>query len=160
MTLAKGIANGMPLSAVVSSGRIMDGWAPGTHGTTFGGNPVSLCAAAATLRVIEEERLLENAAVVGSEALERLESMKDRHPVIGDVRGRGLMIGVEFVREGKEPDRATVEKIMKTCLARGLLLVECGGDKIILRLIPPLVVTREEMAHGLDILEEAIVKSA
>jgi len=156
MTMAKGIANGMPLSAVVSTDKIMEGWAPGTHGTTFGGNPVSLSAAAATLQVIEEEGLLENAATVGRYALERLNAMKDRHPSIGDVRGLGLMIGVEFVREGKEPDRAGVEKIMKTCLDRGLLLIECGEDKNILRLIPPLLIKREEMDKGLDILEEAI----
>lgn len=156
MTLAKGIANGMPLSAVVSSEKIMAGWASGAHGTTFGGNPVSLSAATATIKVIKEEELLENAASVGRHALERLNTMKGRYPAIGDVRGLGLMIGVEFVKNEKEPDSALVEKIMKTCLNRGLLLIECGGDKNILRLIPPLIITRDEMDRGLDILEEAI----
>ena len=93
---------------------------------------------------------------MGRYALERLNAMKDRHPSIGDVRGLGLMIGVEFVRDGKEPDSRGVEKIMKTCLERGLLLIECGEDKNILRLIPPLIITREEMDKGLDIFEEAI----
>jgi 4-aminobutyrate aminotransferase len=156
MTMAKGIANGMPLSAVVSSEKIMAEWVPSAHGTTFGGNPVSLSAATATLKVIKEEELLENAASVGSFALERLNAIKDRYPAIGDVRGLGLMIGVEFVKNAKEPDGAIVEKIIRNCLQRGLLLIECGGDKNVLRLIPPLIITRDEMARGLDILEEAI----
>jgi len=160
MTLAKAIANGLPLSAVVSTRKIMEGWAPAAHGTTFGGNPVSLAAAAAAVNVIEEEGLLENAAAMGRTALERLALMKEKHSSIGDVRGLGLMIGVELVRNGKEPDKAGVEKVMRHCLEEGLVLIECGGDKNVIRLAPPLTITRQELEQGLDLLEEAVAKTA
>ncbi len=98
MTIAKGIASGMPLSAVAARREIMAKWPPGAHGTTFGGNPVACAAAIATISVIEEEKLLENAASVGGYAMERLKDMKERHPSMGDVRGLGLMVGIEFVK--------------------------------------------------------------
>ncbi|GAB4409218.1 MAG: aspartate aminotransferase family protein [Thermodesulfovibrionales bacterium] len=160
MTVAKGIASGMPLSAVVSKKEIMSGWPPGAHGTTFGGNPVSCAAAIATLKVIEEEGLLENARVVGSYAMEILSTIKERNPCVGDVRGLGLMIGIEFVREGKEPDTEGLKKIMGYCLERGLVLLEAGPEKNIIRLAPPLIVRKEEMERGLGILGEAIEKAS
>lgn len=156
MTIAKGIASGMPLSAVAARKEIMAKWPPGAHGTTFGGNPVACAAAIATLRVIEEEKLLENVTSVGRYAMERLKDMKEKHLSIGDVRGLGLMIGIEFVKEGREPLTKELKKIMDYSLEKGLILVECGVDKNVIRLAPPLVVTREEMEKGLDILEEAI----
>ncbi|MBI3592793.1 MAG: aspartate aminotransferase family protein, partial [Nitrospirae bacterium] len=112
MTVAKGIASGMPLSAVVSKKEIMSRWPPGSHGTTFGGNPVSCAAAIATLEVIEEEGLLGNAMTVGNYAMEILSSIKERNSCIGDVRGLGLMIGIEFVKDGKEPYTEGLKKIM------------------------------------------------
>ena len=156
MTVAKGIASGMPLSAVVSKREIMSEWPPGAHGTTFGGNPVSCAAAMATIEVIEEEGLLGNAATVGNYAMEILSSIKERHSCVGDVRGLGLMIGIEFVREGKEPYTEGLKKIMGYCLERGLVLLEAGAEKNIIRLAPPLIVKKEEMERGLEILEEAI----
>ena len=156
MTIAKGIASGMPLSAVAARREIMAKWPPGAHGTTFGGNPVACAAAIATLKVIEEEGLLENAATVGRHAIERLKDMKESHPCIGDVRGLGLMIGIEFVKEGREPLTGELKKIMDYCFEKGLILVECGVDKNVIRLAPPLIITGEEMEKGLDILEEAI----
>jgi 4-aminobutyrate aminotransferase len=156
MTIAKGIASGMPLSAVAAKREIMANWSPGAHGTTFGGNPVACAAAIATLRVIEEEGLLENAAAVGNYAFERLKTMQERYASIGDVRGLGLMTGIEFVREGSEPFSEGLKNILDHCLQNGLILVECGVDKNVIRLAPPLIITRQEMEKGLDILEEAI----
>lgn len=155
MTVAKGIASGMPLSAVVSKKDIMDKWSAGAHGTTFGGNPVSCAAAIATIEVIEKEGLLENALSVGSFAMERLNAMQEKCPCIGDVRGLGLMIGIEFMKDD-EPYTDGLKGIMNRCLERGLVLVECGVDKNIIRLAPPLIIKKEEMEKGLDILEEAI----
>lgn len=157
MTIAKGIASGMPLSALVSTKEIMGKWPPGAHGTTFGGNPVSCAAAIATIAVIEEEGLLENAARIGGRAMEHLSSLREDHACIGDVRGLGLMIGIEFVKNGSQPDPERLREILRFCLERGLMLIECGVDKNIIRLAPPLIVTVEEMDRALEILEEAIV---
>ncbi len=159
MTIAKGIASGMPLSALVSTKKIMGRWAPGSHGTTFGGNPVSCAAAIATIDVIERGHLLKNAATVGAYTLNRLQTMKRRYRRIGDVRGLGLMIGIEFVKNKKTPDTVGCRNIEKYCLDRGLILVECGADKNIIRLAPPLIIREKEMENGLSILEEAIVKA-
>ena len=156
MTVAKGIASGMPLSAVVSGRKIMGQWPPGAHGTTFGGNPVSCAAGIATIGVIEDEGLLGNAAAAGDYALQRLLRMKERHRCLGDVRGLGLMIGIEFVTNGLEPDSEGLKKIIGYCAQKGLILLECGVDRNIIRFAPPLVVTTEEVQRGLDILEEAI----
>lgn len=156
ITIAKGIASGFPLSAVGSSARIMSDWPPGAHGTTFGGNPVSCAASLATIEVIEKEDLLRNAAEVGIYALNRLASMQKNHPFIGDVRGLGLMIGIEMVKKDCSPDKERLKKIIERCLERGLILVECGLDKNIARLMPPLITTEEEMKRALDIFEEAL----
>lgn len=157
MTVAKGIASGMPLSAVASSRKIMSRWPAGAHGTTFGGNPVSCAAAIATLRVIEEENLLENTRKVGNMALKRLKTIGKRFDCIGDVRGLGLMIGIEFVKDGR-PFTKGLNRILNYCLRRRLVLIECGVDRNVIRLAPPLIVKRGEMESGLDILEEAIEK--
>ncbi|HYA26523.1 MAG TPA: aspartate aminotransferase family protein [Thermodesulfovibrionales bacterium] len=156
MTMAKGIASGMPLSAVGAKSEIMMRWSPGAHGTTFGGNPISCAAAIATLKIIEEEGLLENARQVGCYAQERLNGMKERFPCIGDVRGLGLMIGIEFVQNDGTPFKELLKKVLDCCLEKGLILIECGVDKNVIRLAPPLIVSREEMEKGLDILEEAV----
>ncbi len=157
MTIAKGIASGMPLSAVASSKSIMSRWPAGAHGTTFGGNPVSCAAAIATIKVIEKENLLDNARKVGKMALTRLKTIEERASCIGDVRGLGLMIGIEFVKDGR-PFTRGLKQILDYCLRKGLVLVDCGVDKNVIRLAPPLIVKGEEMEKGLDILEEAIGK--
>ncbi len=156
MTLAKGIASGMPLGAVISTRDLMGAWPPGAHGTTFGGNPVSCAAAIATIDVIRSERLLENAAVIGGHAMDFLREMQERHRCIGDVRGLGLMIGVEFVDDNGNADRQRLKRIMDLCLDRGLVLLDAGVDKNIIRLAPPLIITKEEMTRGLAILDEAV----
>jgi len=156
MTVAKGIASGMPLSAIASRREIMEKWPKGAHGTTFGGNPVSCAAAIATIETIKLEGLLEKALLTGEHAMKRLRGMQERFPSIGDVRGLGLMIGIEFVREGDLPDTEGLRKVMDFCLEKGLILIECGVDKNIIRLAPPLVVKTEEMDAGLDIMEDAL----
>jgi len=157
ITMAKGIASGFPLSAVGSTVEIMSKWAPGAHGTTFGGNPVSCAASIATIDKIRDDGLLENAVRVGSYATGRLTRMQEKHLFIGDVRSIGLMIGVEIIKEDGSPDRGLLERIMKKCLDAGLIIIECGGDKNIARFMPALTITETEMEEALDIFEEAIV---
>ncbi len=157
MAVAKGIASGLPLSAVGASSSIMKKWPPGAHGTTFGGNPVSCAAALATIDSIEKKKLLDNAVKAGRCAVERLLAMRDRHPsLIGDVRGLGLMIGIEFINDDRSPSKERLAKVIGRCLERGLIIVECGIDKNIARLMPPLIVTGKEMQKALDIFEEAL----
>jgi 4-aminobutyrate aminotransferase len=156
MTVAKGIASGMPLSAVAATKEIMREWPPGAHGTTFGGNPVSCAAAIATIDTIEKEGLLERATETGTHALQRLREVQGRCPGIGDVRGLGLMIGIEFVKDGGKPDTEGLKRVIDYCRKKDLILLECGVERNIIRLAPPLVVTREEIDRGFKILEEAI----
>lgn len=156
MTVAKGIASGFPLSAVVSTPELMSRWSPGAHGTTFGGNPVSCVAAIATIETIEKEKLLERATLLGDYALQRLKGMQERYPSIGDVRGLGLMIGIEFVREDGSPDGELCKTVCLGCEEKGFILIECGVDKNIIRFMPPLITTQGEMEKALDIFEEVL----
>lgn len=156
MTLAKGIASGFPLSAVASTKTIMSKWPPGAHGTTFGGNPVSCAAGIATIETILKDKLLDNAAKVGRYALNRLKDMQKDYSVMGDVRGLGLMIGIEFVKKDKSPDREFLKKVLNDCYKKGLILIECGIDKNIVRLMPPLIATMQEMEKAIGIFEEAV----
>lgn len=154
VTLAKGIASGMPLGALVARDEVMQ-WHSGGHGSTFGGNPVSVAAALATLRLLEGG-LVENAAAVGSHLMGLLRSRLLRHPVVGDVRGLGLMIGVEIVadRATRAPAPDLRERILEEAFRRGLLLLGCGKSTI--RLAPPLIIDREDAELAVGILEEAI----
>jgi 4-aminobutyrate aminotransferase len=154
VTMAKGIASGMPLSVCMSRAHIMD-WLPGSHASTFGGNPIALAAALATIDIIEREAM-QNAATVGSAALARLGTWIGKHAIVGDVRGRGLMIGVEIVRdsETRTPAPDLRNKIVDLAFERGLLLLGCGETTI--RLCPPLIVKQQETDVALDILEECI----
>jgi 4-aminobutyrate aminotransferase len=156
MTIAKGIASGLPLSAVAAKKEIMEKWPKGAHGTTFGGNPVSCAAAAATIGIIGKEGLLDQTLRTGGHAIQKLKSIQERYPCIGDVRGLGLMIGIEFVTAAGGPDTAGLNKVIGRCLEKGLVLLECGVDKNIIRLAPPLIVRAEEIDAGLDIFEEAL----
>jgi 4-aminobutyrate aminotransferase len=152
--IAKGIASGMPLGICMARAEIMD-WIPGSHASTFGGNPVSIAAALATMDIIEREALA-NAARVGNLMLERLNGWKTTHPLVGDVRGRGLMIGIELVKDKKtrEPATAMRNRIETLAFERGLLVLGCGETA--LRLCPPLIVNEHEASVALDILEEAL----
>jgi 4-aminobutyrate aminotransferase len=152
--IAKGIASGMPLGICMTRAEIMD-WVPGSHASTFGGNPVSIAAALATMDIIEREGLA-NAARVGSMMLERLAGWTTSHPLVGDVRGRGLMIGIEIVKDKatREPAAALRNRIEVLAFERGLMLLGCGETSI--RLCPPLIVNEHEAMIALDILEEAL----
>jgi 4-aminobutyrate aminotransferase len=154
ITSAKGIASGLPLGACIARKSVMD-WAPGTHGNTYGGNPISCAASLATIDLIENG-YLKNAAEVGTYAMDALEEIKARHPSIGDVRGKGLMIGVEFVtdRETKEPAHDLTERVVALGYERGLLMLSCG--KSVIRIAPPLSMSKSEMDEGLNIFEEAL----
>jgi 4-aminobutyrate aminotransferase len=157
MAVAKGIASGLPLSATVASKQLMKQWPLGSHGTTFGGNPVACSAALATLEVFREERLLENTRTVGRYAYERLQEIRAKHPVIGDVRAVGLMIGIEIInpRTG-EPDGKGLLDILDRCLEKGVLFYLCGNSGEVIRMIPPLTVTAAQIDDGLRMLDEAL----
>lgn len=152
--MAKGIASGMPLGICMTRADIMD-WVPGSHASTFGGNPVSLAAAMATMDVLEREGI-RNAALVGDFMLERLRGWKQTHPLVGDVRGRGLMIGIELVldKTTREPATALRNRVEVLAFERGLMILGCGETSI--RLCPPLIVNQHEATIALDILEEAL----
>jgi len=156
VTMAKGIASGMPLSACIAKAEVMN-WVPGSHASTFGGNPLCLAAALATIEIIEREAMA-NAATVGSAGLERLATWVEKHEIVGEVRGRGLMIGVEIVenKRTKAVAGAVRDRIVDLAFERGLLLLGCGENTI--RLCPPLVVSQAEMDVALDLLEECIVE--
>jgi 4-aminobutyrate aminotransferase len=154
VTSAKGIASGLPLGACIARESVMQ-WPRGTHGNTYGGNPISCAASLATIELLEEQYLT-NAAEVGQYTLDALEEIQMRHPSIGDVRGKGLMIGVEFVKDKntKEPNEAIRDRVEKYGFQHGLLLLGCGKSAI--RLAPPLCITEQEINEGLEVFESVI----
>lgn len=157
MAVAKGIAAGLPLSATVASKELMDQWPLGTHGTTFGGNPLACSAALASIEVLKEERLLENAQTLGAYALKELDKLKQKHPVIREVRGVGLMIGIELMDpQTKRPDGKAVMEVLDDCLKQGVLFYLCGNSGEVIRMIPPLVVTQEQIDEGIQVLDQAL----
>src|SRR5271154_4253515 len=152
--IAKGIASGMPLGICMAKADIMN-WVPGSHASTFGGNPLCIAAALATMDILEREGM-QNAATVGEKMLERLRPWVAKHPTVGDVRGRGLMIGVELVKDkqSRTPVGPMRDKVVDLAFERGLLILGCGETSI--RLCPPLIVNEHEANVALDILEECI----
>jgi len=157
VTSAKALSSGFPLSAVVGKAEIMDAMKPGQLGTTFGGNPVSVAAALATLDVIEKEGLLERATEIGRQAMARLRDLQSRYPGIGDVRGKGAMVALEFVAEdGITPDPKTVEKVVSYARDAGLVLLPTGSYSNVIRLLPPLILTDEQLDEGLTVIERAV----
>ncbi len=156
MTVAKGIASGFPLSAVVARRQIMKQWPSGAHGTTFGGNPVACAAAIATIEAIRDDGLLPRCRELGERAMARLREMQERRPLIGDVRGKGLMIGVELVEAGEKPAGAACERLLEWCRERGLIIINCGPDRNVLRLVPPLTISDDELDQALAIIDEGL----
>jgi 4-aminobutyrate aminotransferase len=154
VTIAKGIASGMPLGVMLARAEIMD-WAPGSHASTFGGNPVCIEAALATMNVLEREGI-GNAEVVGNHILRRLRRWVETHPMVGDVRGVGLMIGVELVKDKNTRERAhdQRDRVVDLAFERGILFLGAGENSI--RVAPPLIVTQEQADIALDVLEECI----
>jgi 4-aminobutyrate aminotransferase len=158
VTLAKAMANGLPLGAIVSRRELQERWGVGAHGSTFGGNPVACAAAIAVLETIEREGLVANAAARGEELRRGLEELRAREERIGDVRGPGLMIGVELVKDRatREPDGELAAALIARCADEGLLLLTCGTAHNTVRWIPPLDVTAAEVGEGLEIFERAL----
>ncbi|MEZ5351129.1 MAG: acetyl ornithine aminotransferase family protein [Bryobacteraceae bacterium] len=156
MAIAKGIASGMPLGATVARAAVMN-WTPGAHASTFGGNPVTVAAALATIELLEQE-LVDNAARIGAHMRARMDSWPDRFPVVGDVRGRGLMIGVELVKNRDTRERAPEfrDAIVRKLFERGVLVLGAGANTI--RLSPPLVVTEEQADHLMEQMEALLAE--
>ena len=154
VAVAKGVASGLPLGVTTARADVMN-WPPGSHASTFGGNPVSCAASLATIQLLRDS-LMKNATEVGAFMMDRLKALQQKHSLIGDVRGRGLMIGVELVRDRVTKERATTERdrVVNECFARGLLVLGAGRNAI--RLSPPLVLTKEQAATAVEILDQAL----
>jgi 4-aminobutyrate aminotransferase len=154
VTIAKGVASGIPLGVATARAETMS-WPPGSHASTFGGNPVACAASLATLKLVRES-LMQNAATVGAHLLEGARALMDKHPLVGDVRGRGLMVGIELVRDRQTKERATTERdaLVKECFKRGLLVLGAGRNAI--RLSPALVLTKQQANTALEILDQAL----
>src|SRR5581483_1524648 len=154
LTSAKGIASGMPLSAMIARAELMN-WTPGAHASTFGGNPVAVAASLATIDLLQRE-LIENSAAMGAFLQDRMRDWPERFPNVGEVRGRGLMIGIELVRDRKTKERAPDlrDRIEMMAFERGLLVLGAGPNS--LRLCPPLVITADQAQFAVDTLESCL----
>jgi 4-aminobutyrate aminotransferase len=153
MTLAKGLGSGLPIGAVVAKASLMKQWKKGAHGNTFGGNPISCAAANATVDLVREQYVA-NAAKVGAHFMKRLHEMKADYSCIGDIRGRGLMIGVEMIEKDGSPARAMVDRLLHRAYHNGLLLLSCGVST--LRFMPPLSVSEAEVDEALTYLRQSL----
>ncbi len=156
MTSAKGLASGMPVSAVVANRTIMDAWAPGAHGGTYGGNAVGTAAAVATLQVIRDEGLVEIAARMGQVLIDGLRAIQADYPVIGDVRGLGLMLAAEFVMDDGAPNPGAVARVIDACLRQHVLLLTCGTYDQVIRVVPPLIVSEEQIIEFIAVFRGAV----
>ena len=154
ITAAKGVASGLPLGVTTARAEVMN-WPPGAHASTFGGNPVSCAAALATIDLLRTS-LIKNAAEVGAHMMDLLRGLQEKHAIIGDVRGKGLMIGVELVRDRVTKERAAEERdqVVDACFARGLLVLGAGRNAV--RLSPPLVLTKAQATTAVEILDQAL----
>jgi len=159
MVMAKGMASGFPLSGIAARGEIMDQWIPGSHGGTYGGNAVSCAAAKATIEVMRDEDLIRNSDVMGKKLMDELRKLQQEYPVIGDVRGKGLMIASEFTTHDGKPDKKTAGFIRQKCLESGLLLLTCGSYGNVIRWIPPLIIEEEHLEEALEIFRDALETS-
>ena len=153
--VAKAFGNGLPIAGIVATHKVMSAWHAGEHGSTYGGNAVACAAAVAVIETMRSERLPDRAAALGKRVLERLRGWRDEFSVVGDVRGLGLMIGIEFMRDGK-PAPDIVTGVQRRCLERDLLVLSCGIDGNVIRLLPPLTIDEHELDRGLDILEQSV----
>jgi 4-aminobutyrate aminotransferase len=156
MTVAKGIASGLPLSGVFSRLDLMKKWQTGSHGGTYGGNPVACAAGVATIRAMRDEDMPGNAARRGLQLMTGLRKLQEEYPIIGDVRGLGLMIGTEFTVKGKPADKSITKAVVHACEEHGLLLLSCGTYDNVIRWIPPLVVSEAQINDALGIFAEAL----
>ena len=154
--MAKGLGSGLPISGIGSRRELMGKWMPGSHGGTYGGgSAIAAAAALATVQTIQDENLVENAAKRGEQLLIGLRELQVKFPVIGDVRGLGLMVATEFTRNGG-PDKETAKAVQNACLARNLLILTCGTYENVIRWIPPLIVTEGQIEDVLGIFTQAL----
>jgi 4-aminobutyrate aminotransferase len=156
MTLAKGLGSGMPIGLVVAKKKWMEQWKRGAHGNTYGGNPVCCAAALATLDLVERE-FMTNAATVGAYFMDRLRSLQARYSCVGEVRGRGLMIGMELVAHDGSPAKKLCDDLITRAFHRGMLLLSCGVSTV--RFMPPLMITTTDVDEAMDILEASLVEA-
>ncbi len=159
ITIAKGLASGMPLSGVIAPMRLMEKWTPGSHGGTYGGNAVSAAAAVATIQTIREENLLENARLRGAQLMNGLRCLQEKYPQLADVRGLGLMVGCEFRDRDRQPDKNTAKAVVRSCFDNRFMLLTCGPWDNTVRWIPPLIVSAEQIQSALDIFDSALRRS-
>ena len=154
VTVAKGIASGLPLGITASRADVMT-WPPGAHASTFGGNPVSCASALATIKILKDG-IIKNAETVGAHLMQKLRGLADKHAIIGDVRGRGLMIGVELVRDRQTKERATTERdrVVHEMFNRGVLILGAGRNAI--RFAPPMVLTTGQADVIVDVFDQAL----
>lgn len=151
LAMGKGIANGLPLSALGASTELLEQWPPGSHGTTYGGNPVACAAAAATIEALAD--VIPQVPKLADHALDRWAELRESHPTIGDVRGLGLMIGIDLVGDdGHSPNPEAFQHISKYAKREGMFILACGPESNVIRFIPPLNVSTEDLDHGIDIL--------
>ena len=155
---AKSIAAGVPLSAIIASAEVMEGVAPGTIGGTYCGNPLACAASLKTIEIMERDHLADRSVEIGKKVTARYKEIQKKYPVVGDVRGLGGMIGIEFVKdpETKKPDAALTADIIQTCAKNGLLVEGAGTYNNVIRFLAPLVITEEQLEAGLDIFEAAV----
>jgi 4-aminobutyrate aminotransferase/(S)-3-amino-2-methylpropionate transaminase len=159
VTTAKALAGGMPLAAVTGRAEVMDAVHAGGLGGTYGGNPVACAAALAAIEVMETDDLCGAARRIGEAVTARLEPLRDAHPAIGDLRGRGAMQAIELVVPGTdEPDADAARRIAQACHRAGVIVLTCGSFGNVIRLLPPLVIEDELLADGLDVLSGAIAE--
>jgi 4-aminobutyrate aminotransferase/(S)-3-amino-2-methylpropionate transaminase len=158
LTTSKSLAGGLPLSAVIGKREIMDAPQPGGLGGTFSGNPVACAAALAVLDNVEKYELCQKARDIGPQIMSRCREMQEKYECIGDVRGLGAMIGMEFVagRKSKTPDKETVNRVIAAALQKGVIFMNTGVTSNVIRFLPPLVMSEEQVGFGMEVLEEAI----
>jgi 4-aminobutyrate aminotransferase len=156
VVMAKGLASGFPLSGIATRAALMQHSPVGSQGGTYGGNAVSCAAAVATIGALRDEGLIENSAKMGAKLMSRLAELQERFPVMGDVRGLGLMVGVEFTKPTGEPDKTTAKAVWQRCREDGLLLLTCGTYGNVIRWIPPLVINDEHLDEALGVFERAL----
>lgn len=155
MCVAKAFGNGLPIAGLVATHAVMSHWHPGEHGTTYGGNAVACAAAIAVIDTMRRDRLADRAAMLGARVLQRLRGWRDEFEEVGDVRGLGLMIGIELVRGGR-PAADLVASIQRRCVERDLLILTCGIDDNVIRMLPPLTIDEADLDRGVDILESCV----
>jgi 4-aminobutyrate aminotransferase len=154
LVMGKAIANGLPLSAVGASHALLAKWEPGSHGTTFGGNPISCAASAATVNALKD--VIPGVAERSDHAFTRLGDLQERHRTVGEVRGLGLMIGVELVGADRTPDPKAFRAIASYAVDHGLVILNCGPDGNVIRFVPPLNVSIDDLDAGISILDDAV----